>query len=304
MRETAYEKALAAIRQASTLPPAEAIPLLVDCVKKANALAGIKAIKALAGIHHPSVAPALVALYYYMEESPAKRDNPCDLRMALAEALGDTGAPMAVDVLRLAIATTHVARFGPTPEDMAVGLRATAAIALAKIDPDCLHLLGLLLFDMASTLPGTQVITDKSPVRKAAAQGLSLLGGVGGAPLLAVKLKFPQGEDVEVLAECIESLVHIAPTWLMEIITPYLMGKNTYLATITAMALAETQRAKALPVLLDAFEAASWAGKEGLALAIGLTRCGAAREFLLEIKDHPNSLVAAGVAKGLEIYGE
>ena len=303
MKETAYEKALASIRQAATLPPEEAIGLLVDCVKKANALAGIKAIKALADIHHPLVAPALVELYYYMEESPAKRDNPCDLRMALAEALGNTGSPMGQDVLRLAIRTTHIARFGPTPEDMAVGLRATAAIGLAKIDPDALHPLALLLFDMATTLPGTQVKTDKSPVRKAAAQGLSLLGGIGGAPLLAVKLAYPQGEDAEVLAECIESLVHIAPPWLMETVTPYLMGPDMYLASITAMALAETQRAKSLPVLLEAFEQASWAGKEGLALAIGLTRCGPAREFLLEMKNHPNGLVAQGVAKGLAIYG-
>ena len=301
-KASGYEKTLEIIKTTQDMPPEKAIETLIGCVKKGFSLASERAVRVLAKINHPDVIPSLIGLYTWLEEDSRKRDAGCTVRVAIVDALGDFGSAVAIDILRRAVRTVQVTKRGPTLEDVAIALRATAALALAKVDSGALFELSLLLFDEKPDVPTSDVMYAKADVRRAAAQAIGALGDVGGMPLLAVKLKFPKGEVSDVLAECLESLIFMRPPYLMEIVKPYLMGDDEYLSAITALALAENLRAEVLDLLLEAFEHARGEAKEAIVIAISATRCDRAREILLGLLEHSSLFVRQGAEKGLETY--
>jgi len=302
MKTSGYEKTLEIIKSTKTLPPEEAIKTLTECAKKGFLLASEKAVHAIAQINHPSVIPTLISLYGWLEEDPKKRDVNCSVRTAIIEALSDTSSTVTIPTLQKAARTVQISKRGPSLDDMALGLRATAALALAKIDPDALFQLSLLLFDEKPDIPTSDPIYAKSNVRKAAAQAIGILGDTGGAPLLAVKLKFPRGEVAEVLAECLESLIFMRPPYLMEVVKPYLSGDDDYLSAITALALAETFRSEVLDLLQETFDHVHGESKEAIVIAISATRCNEARQILMDLLNHSSHFVRRGAVKGLKTY--
>jgi len=284
-----YEKNLAMIKSTHDLPDQEAVVILLDCVKKGSPLAAVKAVRLMAERDHPTVLQSLIEAYDWIEADPNKRDVDCHVRQVIAGALGDWGSPLSVEILRKAVRTVKISFM----DDLAIGLRATAAISLAKVDPDALYELSLLLFDD----------NEKNvPVRMAAAQALSVLGDPGGMLLLAIKLKFPQNEAPEVLAECLESLIFMNPPYLMEIVKPYLRSNDEYLTSIAALALAENRGAEVLDLLLEILEQAVRETKETIVVAISLTRCNEARQLLLDYLGHQSYFVRRGAVKGLKAY--
>ena len=299
-----YEKVLEVINSTHDMPARQAIDTLMECVKKGYSLASQRAVRTLAGIIHPEIIPSLITLYDWLEQNPRKRDNTCDVRQTIAEVLGDAGSPISTGTLRRAARTVQVVKLGPSPEDAAIGLRATAALSLAKVDPDSLFELSILLFDKKPDVPTSPLDAPyaKSDVRRAAAQAISVLGDAGGIPLLAVKLKFPNNEVPEVLAECIESLIFMRPPYLMEVVEPYLKGNDEYLSAITALSLAENLRAEALDLLMEALDCVSEEAKEAIVIAISATRSSKARQILFEFLDHTNHLIRRGAVKGIKAY--
>jgi len=298
-----YEKSLATIKSAYTIPPEQALPTLIDCIKKGHALAAAKAVKAIANLNHTEVVPSLIDIYGWLEQDPHKRDKGCDIRLAIAEAFGDIGSQHTVDTLRKAVRTIQIVRLGPTPEDIAIGLRATAALSLAKVDSNALYELSLLLFDKKPDTVVSPISAPfvKAPVRKAAAQAIGILGDMGGMPLLAVKLKFPNEEVPDVLAECLESLIVMRPPYLMEVVKPYLIGKDEYLSAIAALSLAENLGIDALDPLLEALEDVEGEAKEAIVIAISVIKGSNIRQMLLNFLEHKNPFVRSGAAKGLEM---
>ena len=301
-KTSGYEKTIEAINSTHDMPPQEAIDVLIACVKKGFSLASEKAVRTISKINHPTVIPSLIELYDWLEEDSRKRDNGCTVRMTIVEALGDTSATMTIDTIRKAIRTVHVTKIGVSLEDTAVGLRATAALALAKIDPDSLYELSLLLFDKKPDVPTSEPAYAKSSVRSAAARAIGFLRDTGGMPLLAVKLKFPDDEVPDVLAECLESLIFMRPPYLMEIVKPYLEGDDDYLSAIAALSLAENLGSEVLDLLLETFAHVSKEAKEAIVVAISATRCDKARQLLLDFLDHPDSFVRRGAVKGIKAY--
>jgi len=309
MKQTnsAYEKVLQNIKLAAQMPPEDAIPLLVKCAKQGFPLVASKAVQALVEQNHPSVVQTLIDLYTWAEEDPSTRDKACDIRIAIVEALGDNRSQYGVETLRKAIRTVHIARLGPGPEDVAIPLRAAAAIALAKADSNALYELSLLLFDMqphpkAPTAP-VNVPFVKAPTRKAAAMGIGILGDLGGLPLLAVKLKHTEGEVPDVLAECLESLIAMQPEYVMEVTLPYLRGTDEYLSAITALALAENYGIKVMSLLLETLEQVQGEAKEAIVTAISIIRSSETREVLQGLSDDPSPYVRKAAKQGLENFG-
>jgi len=298
-----YEKSLATIKSTSTMPPEQALATLIECTKKGHALASAKAVKAIANLNHPDVVRSLIALYNWAEQDPHKRDKGCDIRLAIVEAFGDIGSQHTIDTLRKAVRTVQIVRLGPTPEDIAIGLRATAALSLAKVDSNALYELSLLLFDEKPDTIVSPISAPfvKAPVRKAAAQAIGILGDMGGIPLLAVKLKFPGEEVSDVLAECLESLVAMRPSYLMEIAKPYLAGEDEYLSAITALSLAENLGMDALDPLLQALEYVEGEAKEAIVIAISVIKGSNIRQVLVDFLEHKNPFVRSGATKGLEM---
>jgi len=299
-----YEKTLEVIKSTSSMPVEQAIETLMKCTKKGISLASIRAVHAIAGINHPSVVPSLINIYGWVEEDPHKRDRGCDVRLAIVEVLGDINSPFAINILRKAIRTVQIVRLGPAPEDVAISLRAAAAIALAKVDSDSLYELSLLLFDEEPAVPVNPINRPfvKAPVRKAAARAIGILGDSGGMTILAIKLKFPNEEIPDVLAECLESLIFMQPPYLMEIVEPYLKGSDEYLSAITALSLAENLGMEVLDLLREILEDMSGEAKEAIVIAISVIRGGGIRQILLDFLDHPNPFVRRGAVKGIKSY--
>jgi len=296
-----YEKTLEIIKSATEMPAEQAIETLVVCAKKGFTLASVKAVQELAKLHHPSLAPQMAALYSWLEEDSGKRDKTCNIRTAITEALGEIGTVTGIDTLKKAVRTVQI---GPGPEDVAIGLRATAALALAQIDSDSLYELAILLFDEEPAIPTSPINRPfvKAPTRRAAAQAIGVLGDAGGAAILAVKLKFPSDEVPEVLADCLEALISMRPAYVLEIATPYLVGDDVYLSAITALALAQNMGQEVLPLLLDTLDAVHGEAKEAIVIAISVIRGSSIRQILFDLLDASSPFVRRGAAKGIKTY--
>jgi len=299
-----YEKIIETIKGTSDMPAEQAIETLVECAKKGIALASVRAVRAIGELNHVNVVQSLINLYLWTEEDPYKRDKSCDIRSAIAEVFANKGTTSAADVLCKAVRTVQVVRQGATPEDVAIGLRATAAVALAKLDPSCLYELSLLLFDEKPDAPTSPInrIFVKAPVRKAAAQAIGILGEPGGAVLLATKLKFSRDEVAEVLAECLESLIFMRPPYFMEVVKPYLTCDDEYLVAITALSLAENLGTETLDLLLETLENIDDNAKEAVVVAISVIRGSGIRQILFDFLEHPNRFVRRGAVKGIKSY--
>jgi len=304
MKNNSYEKTLEIIKSTSDMPIENALETLIACAKKGNALASVRAIKTIAKLNHPSVAPSLCDIYNWIAEDPRKRDRACDMRIAITEALGNTGAIVGIDILQKAIRTVEIAKLGPAPEDIAIGLRAAAAIALAKVDSDAIYELAILFYDEEPTIPTSPVNRPyvKAPTRKAAAQAMGILRDAGGLAILAARLKFPRGEVPEVLAECLESLICARPSYMLEAIKPYLLGRDEYLSATAALSLAENLGTAALDLLCEAVSDVLGEAKEAIVIAISTIRDSSVRKILLDFLDNPNPFVRRGAVKGIKAY--
>lgn len=300
---SSHEKILATVESTYDMPAPEAIDALTKCIKTGYNLASERAIHVLAKIDHPSVTPSLIALYDWFEADSHKYDRSCGARTTIAEVLGDIGSTLSIDTLRKAVRTIQIAKLGPTVEDTAIGLRATAAIALARVDHQSLYELAILLFDEKPNVPVS--FRDrphvKAPVRKAAAQAIGILGDPGGMAILAVKIKFPNNEIPDVIAECIESLICMHPPYLMEVVQPYLEGIDDNLAAITALSLAENLRMEVLDLLYEVLEHVKGETKEIIVSAIVIaSRGNRTQKILFDFLDHLNLFVRRGAIKELK----
>jgi HEAT repeat protein len=304
-RISSHEKILSIIESSYDMPAQEAIDVLSKCIKTEYNLASEKAIQVLAKINHPSITSALITLYDWFETDPRKRDRSCEARATIAGALGDIGSTLSIDTLRKAVRTIQIAKLGPSIEDVAIGLRATAALALAKVDHESLFELAVLLFDEKPDVPvglrdRPQV---KASVRKAAAQAIGILGDLGGMAILALKLKFPNNEIPDVIAECIESLICMRPPYLMEIVEPYLKEYNDNLSAITALSLAENLGIEVIDSLYEALDHVKGETKETIVVAISIaTRGNGTRQIMFDFLEHPNSFVRRGAIKEIKKY--
>ena len=293
-RKSGHEKTLELIKSTHEMTPEDALLALTECTKKGFSLASVKAVQFISKLDCLGVVDALLSVYSWAEEDAHKRDNLCNIRAEIVNALGEIDSneisAAANKTLCKAARTVHITKVSAVPEDTAICLRANAALALAKTDPNSLYELLLLLHD------------KESDVRQAAARALSILGDVGAPPLLTVKLKFPEKENSDVLAECLESLIFLRPPYLMEVVKPFLDGADEYLAAITALALAENLREEVLDLLVETLENVHGETKEAVVVAISATRCNRAKQILLEFLKNPNTYIRRGAVKGIKSY--
>jgi len=296
-----YDKIITKIKSTENMPDEESIDILVDCVKKCISFSSVKAVKRLEKINHPKLIDTLIGLYNWLEDDPKKRDLSCDVRTAIIEAFGNLNSPKTINTVKKAAKTIQVMKRA-TLEDMALGLRATAALTLAKIDETSLYEISLLLFDEKPDVPTVNEIYAKATIRKAAAQAIGILGDPTGANLLALKLKFPRNEIDDVLAECLESIIFMKPNFLMDVIEPYLFSRDEYFATITALALAEHFREDILDLLLCTLEKSHEKIQKIMVTAITLTRCNKAKQILENLLTHPSKIVRDEAEEGLKSY--
>lgn len=288
-----YEQAISDINQAINLEPMQAIQELSAIAQRGVPLASEKAVLQLSRFSHPQVANTLCQLYWFVSKNPQKLDRSCSLRIAIVNAMGDTGLPSVCEAVHHAARTVEIARLGPVPEDVGIGLRAAAAIALAKADSDCLYELCVLF-------------SDAEAVRSAAARALGVVGNPAAASILAARLKLSSSgaklETNDVLGECIEALVPLRPRFLLEVVAPYFNHQDSYLASIAALSIAEHMGESALPILQDALQTVSSTAKETIVIAIASVRSRNTRDILLALLDSTDSNIRLGAVQGIKPY--
>ena len=99
----------------------------------------------------------------------------------------------------------------------------------------------------------TERLFSKARTRMAAAKSIANLGYVSGAALLGVKLRFREHEVSEVLGDCLEAFISLDPPNVLEIVMPFLVGHDGFLAGMAATSLAIPRNGRA-DVLAGSFD--------------------------------------------------
>jgi HEAT repeat protein len=260
------------------------------------------AAEGLGELERPEAVGPLMEAY---ERADSGGDKGCHTRTAIVIALGKIGIASAEPVIRRAINTVQIEAVGGGREDTAITLRAVAAGALARVDPEnAIHDLALMLFDTEPNLEVayTERVFSKARTRSAAGKAIAYLGYATGAALLGVKLKFRQGEVSEVLGDCLEAFIAMDPPNVLEIARPYLEGDDAFLSGMAATSLARFRGEDALDVLADSFEEIPREARVPTILAITGIRSSRTGQTLLRFFDDRDPAVRLAAVQGAVLY--
>jgi len=301
----AQRQYLEQIQRLRQRPPAEALEPLLAHLSGHGSAAAEASIRALGALGHPAAVAPLTSLYESLDADGPGRDPRCTLRKALVAAFVDLGARSAAPLLRRAISTVQVEKVGPRLDDTALDLRAMAALALAQLDREnALPCVALLLhnFEPAAPVPSSEWAFAKARGRIAAARAIAAVGDMAGAALLVVKLTYPEGEVPEVLAECLRAAAELRPPNLLDVVEPYMCGRDAWLAATTATALAEHLGEDAIPALVEHLDHMPKEARLPAVLAITGIRSAATGPALAGLFTHSDPAVRAAAIEGAALY--
>ncbi|MGE5672783.1 MAG: HEAT repeat domain-containing protein [Mycobacterium leprae] len=256
----------------------------------------------------PGAIPAILQAFWRLDDGAPESDHGCWARMALLEALGRLAKPGddqddttgvhpddIAAVARRAIRAVQVEAVGFGMADTATGLRVAAASLLANVGPDgALVDLAWLLFDHEPNAPCSNAEGPfaKLATRVAAAKAIGSLGDPAGTAVLALKLAFPKGELPDLLVECMDALVALREPRTVELLQPFLLKGDAYLAAAAATDMAAVGGAAVVPLLVHALEQIGPDGQEPLLYAIASIRAEEARQALRSLATHPDPRIA------------
>ncbi|MDH5671815.1 MAG: HEAT repeat domain-containing protein [Myxococcales bacterium] len=215
---------------------------------------------------------ALEAAFERFMEQPVKRDPGCMAKAAVARALHHLGTSGQAVFLRGIRHVQPEPIWGGT-QDTAVELRGICAAGLVRSGyPDAVTELADLLAD------------PEPMARMGAAQAVAYAGHAEvGVPLL--RLRALAGEkDSRVLGACFAGLLELAPERCLPFVASFIDHSDDETAEAALLALGESRRPAALPILRTAAEAELRPERQTLAyLAIALMRSDGAWDFLLSV---------------------
>ncbi len=225
--------------------------------------------------------PDLLAAFDRFMIEPETTDKHCRAKIALVQALNRLEYEGDAIYLR---GIRHVQDpIWQSDDDAASPLRGDCAFGLARIAHP--HLLNLLV----------DLLMDRSSVaRRSAVQALGASGRTAAVPLL--RLKALTGDPKpEVTAECLTSLMTLAPKESLSFVAKFLSSAKEEIQEGAAFALAESKLSEALPILINRWPNARRSPlEEVVLLAISMFRQSAAIDFvLLILETEPHSALAA-----------
>jgi HEAT repeat protein len=180
--------------------------------------------------------------------------------------------------------------WGP-PVDTATGVRATALVALARIEgTGCLTLL-------------VDALTDpEKEVRAAAAVALGAVGSDGAGLVLRLKVRLGDA-DPDVLSECLGGLLAVDPAGNLDFVSSFLTPVESPMGEAAALALGRSRLIEALEPLRNAFDRSiSVAMRARLLLSIAILRRPAACEYLLTLLRDADESTAIDALTALKVY--
>lgn len=234
--------------------------------------------------------PDMIAAFDRFLVDGAKVDKQCNAKIAIVNALSKLEFRGDEVFLKGARYIQMEPAFGK-PVDTAVDVRIGCAYALARLEhPDALYVL-------------TELLVDSQPgVRAAAAKALGYLGRPESEHLL--RLKALTGDaDPDVIRECFESLIAMAPERSLDFIGQFLESKEPAVAQYAALAVGESRLSRAYDILRECWDDnISPEVRRMLLLPIALIRSDEAFNFLLEVVRHANVKMASEAVSALNIY--
>jgi HEAT repeat protein len=252
-------------------------------------LLAAKAADIIARIEDHDFVPDLVAAFHRFMVDPAKTDKGCVAKIAIVKALraADYGDE---EIFRIGIRHVQLEPTWGGRADTAAPLRAQCGLGLVQAGAaDAMNELAVLL-------------ADREPdARIGAARALAHCGPAA-APLLRFKALTGDPEP-PVLAECLSGLIEIAPTESFGFVAGFVDQRNPSIYEHAALALAESRVPGAFELLKE-----KWSGtferefRQTLLLPIALTRCEAARDFLISLLESGDLRMATAAISALSIY--
>lgn len=223
------------------------VPMLVDLLgDRSHYIAAIAARK-LAANPPDGIERELLRAYLERDSEGSANDPGCHVRTHLALALGKLAFHPAVDALRRGIKTRQWEYVGGMRTDTAVALRGNCALGLSQLAPlDAARDLAILLYDGAG-----DPLDRTLEARKSAARALGRLGEPAAIVPLALRLTYPERENSEVLAECMDAVVSLEDSRAIELLEPLLRHEDQRLAAQAALAIARTGHDDAARLLLE-----------------------------------------------------
>ena len=237
-------------------------------VAKAAAIAG-----ELELVHSQTadLVPDLRDAFHRLLEQPVKRDPGCAAKTAIATTLHRCGAYEDALFLTGVRWVQREPVWGGTV-DVACELRSVCAMGLLRLGHPF----------AASEV--AELLADPEPAARAgAAHAIAYSEDARFAPLLRHKILSGDAET-QVIAECLAALLRVEGEQALEFCARVLDAADAARAELVAMALGESRRAGALPVLRAWWERTPSSELRRTALlAIALLRTEAAHAFLLEV---------------------
>lgn len=221
--------------------------------------------------------------------TPVKTDKGCKAKIALADAMYRTESR---DAPLFRIGMRHVQ---PEPvwggsQDTAAELRGICAMALAQISPP----------DVIEEL--ADLLADKEPnARALCARALGASGREEALPLLRFKLHIGDPSS-EVMLECFSALLSLCPERALPVCAAALDADDEERRDAAALALGQSRREEALPLLTALAERVSILERRTPLLAIAMLRTSSAFEYLMQLVQDAPSSHAAHAVRALAVH--
>lgn len=288
--QQSFDEKLARLRSVENAAiSAEVLQILREALGGSQAvLAGVAA--EIAGLRRiADMEPDIVAAFgRFMDHT----DKGCQAKIAIAEALSRLECN-ADDVFLRGVRHVQMEPSFGKPVDTADNLRAECAMALARLQhPQS-------AFELTNLLVDPQI----NP-RRAAIKSLAYLGGVEGELLLRLK-SLVGDEEAEIMGECFNGLISMAPDKSLGFVAQFLDSKDMSVAEQAALALGQSHEAEAFEILRERWEANIHPEfRRMLLLPISLLRRDEAFSFLLDVVETGGAKLAAGAMTSLTLYAD
>jgi HEAT repeat protein len=281
----------------------DAQQLLLEGLKDKSAYIAAIAAEALGECADLTAGAIMIAHFERLSSDGPKLDPGCHIRAHLAFAFGRLEYLHADDVLRIGIRTVQEENVGGVPFDTAGHLRANCALALAQMQaPGALRDITLLLFDDGSSIFSRdhRDLVGIEP-RKAAARALGMLGIAEARIPLTLRLYYPRTESVEVLQQCMQSLVELEDPDAPDLFNRIIALDNPDLAVFAGLMLAKAKPAGAEQILCNLIGRYSGNAMKAAILALASVRTEEAERRLKALVNDDRKAVRDAISElGLE----
>lgn len=294
------EDRIRAVGRAARLPEPERQALLLKALHDRSNYVATQAAEALSQCAQWESGDAMAKRFLYLSQQGAERDPGCHIRGQIAYAFAALEYTPGADALRAGIVTRQIESVGGVLFDTAAHLRANCALALARIRArDAVRDISILLFDRGSGQMGWMAV-EPGP-RKTAAQALANLGDAAAIVPLTLRLVHPDGEDPDVLQECMQALVALEDPRAIEVLAGYLNGREPGLAAFAALMIARTGAPEAAKTIYTALQSFHGDSLQTAVLALASVRTEKARDLLLglavDVREDVRSALVAVLAQ-------